>query len=130
MIDLEKIEELLVVKRMTITDACKQLKIDESSFYKHLKKLDDKTFAQLFARAREARGLRLLDDCLENYEKMKKADNKEAWHLKNVIDQGLRLAAVCNKNLAERPLVQNNTQTINNYHDDFVMKKLERSKNE
>jgi hypothetical protein len=51
-------------------------------------------------------------------------DEKEMWHHKNICDQAMRLAAICNKSLIELYLVQNNTQIIN-YHYEFVIKRLE-----
>lgn len=128
---VEKIEELVVTKNLSIDAACRTLEIDKSDFYKYLKTLDDKQFTHLFARAREVRGLKLLDDCAEAFDQMKEitddeGSGKKLWRLKNTIDSGMRLAAMYNKNLGDKGLsIQNNTQ-INNYgHDEFVLKKLE-----
>ena len=124
---LNQIEELLVSENMLLTKACERVGLSMREFYRIAKKMDDDKFRLLFARAREVRGLSILDDCYSAFEKLKDplTDNKEAWRHKTVIDEGMKLAARYNQNLGERPLVQNNTQ-INNYgHDEFVMKKLE-----
>lgn len=122
---LNEIENLIAVENMTIGKACEKAKISKAHFYELVKRMDEDKFKDLFARAREVRGLELLDDCLEAFRKMKETDdNKEGWKQKNIIDQGLKLAGKLNQALSDKIQNQTNVQ-VNNYgHDEFVMKKL------
>mgnify|MGYP001592521291 FL=1 len=124
---LNEIEKLIVVENMTIEKACVRAKISKAHFYEIVKRMSEEEFRDLFARAREVRGLELLDDCLEAFKKMKETDdNKEAWKQKNIIDQGLKLAGKLNQALSDKIQNQTNVQVNNFGHDEFVMKKLEK----
>jgi len=124
---INEIDKLIAVENLTIEKACEKAGISKAHFYEEIKRLDAQQFKDLFARAREVRGLELLDDCLEAFKKMKETDdNKEAWKQKNIIDQGLKLAGKLNQALADRIQNQTNVQVNNFGHDEFVMKKLEK----
>lgn len=124
---LNQIENEIVENKVGIVKACENAGMTFKEFWLHVKEMDEKKFEKLFARAREVRGLEILDDCLEAFRKMKETDdNKEAWKQKNIIDQGLKLAGKLNQALSDKIQNQTNVQ-VNNYgHDEFVMKKLEK----
>lgn len=126
-INLIQIGELIATENLSIEDACLRVGSTERAFYHYLESLDKEKSSQLFARAREMRGLKILDKCGKAFEDMSQTDidNKELWRLKNIIDSGMRLAAMYNKNLGEKGTTVNNNTQINNYHDDFVMKRLQ-----
>jgi hypothetical protein len=124
----KKIEEEIVENKLNLKDACVKVGISYMKFYDCIRVMDEKDFSHLFARAREVRGLEILDDCLEAFRIMKESDDaKEQWRQKNIIDQGLKLAGKLNQALSDRISNQTNIQ-VNNYHDEFVVKRLENDK--
>jgi uncharacterized protein (DUF1015 family) len=121
---ISEIEKLIVTDNLTLEQACKKIGCTTLEIWNYLRTLDNVTFASVFSRAREVRGLKILDDCHESFKQMKISDDsKEQWKYKNVIDTGMRLAAVYNRNLSDKNSVNIQNNTIN-VHDDFVLKKI------
>jgi hypothetical protein len=128
-IDLfKKIEDGIVEHKLNLKDACEKAGISYMDFYNHVRSMDEDKFSQLFARAREVRGLEILDDCLAAFKKMQDDDDpKVQWKQKNIIDQGLKLAGKLNQALSDKISNQTNIQ-VNNYQDQFVLKQVENGK--
>lgn len=125
----KKIEMEIVENKLNLREACEKSGISYMTFYDYVRGMGEDKFSQLFARAREVRGLEILDDCLLSFKEMKNpdTDSKELWRHKNIIDQGLRLAGKLNQALSDKISNQTNVQ-INNYHDEFVVKRVENEK--
>ena len=121
----KKIEDGIVEDKLNLKDACERAGISYMTFYDYVRGMDEKDFAHLFARAREVRGLEILDDCLAAFKKMQDDDDpKMQWKQKNIIDQGLKLAGKLNQALSDKITNQTNIQV--NYQDSYVLKEIEK----